>query len=131
MALDATTSERMEVAARDAMPDTGPRKDYMTRIEGPIAQDAEEIFHERWAHQRRSAPEYSENASDYEVVRDVSPRSPTACRRRSPPRCPSRSASTRSPRRGSTPIENARAVHLHRGPVLPDPDAQRGDHAIA
>ncbi|MBN8611752.1 MAG: hypothetical protein J0L92_14250 [Deltaproteobacteria bacterium] len=70
MALDATTSERMDVAAHDAMPDTGPRKDYMTRIEGPIAQDAEEIFHERWAHQREERVEYSENASDYEVIRD-------------------------------------------------------------
>ena len=70
MALDATTSERMDVAAHDAMPDTGPRKDYMTRIEGPIAQDAEEIFHERWAHQIDVGAEYSGNASDYDVVRD-------------------------------------------------------------
>jgi phosphatidylserine/phosphatidylglycerophosphate/cardiolipin synthase-like enzyme len=70
MALDASTSARMDVAARDEMPDTGPRKDYMTRIEGPIAQDAEEIFHERWAHQLSEGVEYSGNASDYEIVRD-------------------------------------------------------------
>jgi phosphatidylserine/phosphatidylglycerophosphate/cardiolipin synthase-like enzyme len=71
MAIDASTSDRMDVAARDAMPDTGPRKDYMARIEGPIVEDAEEIFHARWAHQRAERVEYSANASDYEVVRDL------------------------------------------------------------
>ncbi len=70
MGLDATTAERMAVAAHDEMPETGPRKDYTTRIEGPIAQDAEDIFHERWAHQIDVGAEYSENASDYDVVRD-------------------------------------------------------------
>jgi phosphatidylserine/phosphatidylglycerophosphate/cardiolipin synthase-like enzyme len=70
MALDATTADRMDVAAHDAMPDTGPRKDFMTRIEGPIAQDAEEIFHERWAHQLAAGVDYAANASDYEIVRE-------------------------------------------------------------
>lgn len=70
MALDATTADRMEVEAHEAMPDSGPRKDYMTRIEGPIAQDAEEIFHARWSYQMDVGAEYSANASDYEIVRD-------------------------------------------------------------
>jgi len=64
MAIDASTSDRMDVAARDAMPDTGPRKDYMTRIEGPIVEDAEDIFHARWAHQASEGLEYARNATD-------------------------------------------------------------------
>ncbi len=71
MAIDASTSARMDVAAHDAMPDSGPRKDYMTRLEGPIVEDAEEIFHARWTHQRAEGAEYSGNASDYAVVRDL------------------------------------------------------------
>ncbi|GAB4213516.1 MAG: hypothetical protein OHK0013_37460 [Sandaracinaceae bacterium] len=71
MAIDASTRERMDVANEDAMPDYGPRKDYMARIEGPIVQDAEEIFHQRWAGQLAAGVDYSENASDYEIVRDL------------------------------------------------------------
>lgn len=71
MAIGATTAERREVAERDELPDMGPRKDYMARIEGPIAQDAEEIFHSRWAHQLAQGVEYAGNASDYDIVRGL------------------------------------------------------------
>jgi hypothetical protein len=71
MAMGASTSDRMTVAARDAMPSYGPRKDYMARIEGPIVEDAEEIFHARWSHQRTEGVDYSGNTTDYEVVRDL------------------------------------------------------------
>jgi hypothetical protein len=70
MALGASSRDRMDVAAGEELPDNGPRKDYMTRIEGPIAQDAEEVFHARWAHLLDERVEYSANASDYEVVRE-------------------------------------------------------------
>ena len=70
MLIGATTADRMEVAAHDALPDTGPRKDYMTRLEGPIVEDVEELFHMRWAHQIAEGAEYAENASDYTVARD-------------------------------------------------------------
>lgn len=70
MLLGSTTAERMAVAAHEALPDTGPRKDFMTRLEGPIVEDVEELFHMRWAHQITAGAEYSENASDYAVARD-------------------------------------------------------------
>jgi phosphatidylserine/phosphatidylglycerophosphate/cardiolipin synthase-like enzyme len=71
MTLDATTAERMEVAAHDALPDTGPRKDYMTRLEGPIVEDVDEVFHERWQHLMESGVDYSANASAYDVARGL------------------------------------------------------------
>lgn len=70
MLLGASTAERMAVAAHEALPDTGPRKDFMTRLEGPIVEDVEELFHMRWAHQLGAGVEYAENASDYTVIRD-------------------------------------------------------------
>jgi phosphatidylserine/phosphatidylglycerophosphate/cardiolipin synthase-like enzyme len=43
MAIDASTRDRMDVAAEEEMPDYGPRKDDRARIEGPNVKDAEEI----------------------------------------------------------------------------------------
>ncbi|MFO0683018.1 MAG: phospholipase D-like domain-containing protein [Sandaracinus sp.] len=70
MLFDASTADRMAVASHERLPDTGPRKDFMTRLEGPIVEDVEELFHMRWAHQIEAGVDYSENASDYTVARD-------------------------------------------------------------
>ena len=70
MLFDSTTSERMDVLDRDALPDTGPRKDYMTRIEGPLVQDVEDLFEMRWQERIDAFEEYSENATSFDVIRD-------------------------------------------------------------
>ncbi len=71
MLFDATQAEREAVADHDEFPDTGPRKDYMVRIEGPAAQDAADIFKKRWDLLRYEGVEYSNNSSAFEVVRDI------------------------------------------------------------
>ncbi|MFK7988422.1 MAG: phospholipase D-like domain-containing protein [Sandaracinaceae bacterium] len=73
MNFDASAEDRLAVVNREALPDLGPRKDYMTRIEGPIVQDAEDVFHQRWAYLLDQTAEYSEYASDYTVRRDQAP----------------------------------------------------------
>lgn len=70
MAIDATTAERLAVADGDALPDSGPRKDFMTRIEGPVVQDVDEVFQIRWETQLDSSVMYAENATPFEIVRD-------------------------------------------------------------
>ncbi|MGE0788204.1 MAG: phosphatidylserine/phosphatidylglycerophosphate/cardiolipin synthase family protein [Sandaracinaceae bacterium] len=65
MAFDATATDRLDVVNRMALPDNGPRKDYMVRLEGPSVEDAEDIFHERWANQLSEGVTYAEYASDY------------------------------------------------------------------
>jgi phosphatidylserine/phosphatidylglycerophosphate/cardiolipin synthase-like enzyme len=73
LVFDATREEREAVASREELPDLGPRKDYMVRIEGPAAQDVAEVFQERWAEVLALGVEYSENATDFEVERDIAP----------------------------------------------------------
>lgn len=70
MLFDATNQDRADVASKDRLPDTGPRKDYLTRLEGPVVQDVEELFHLRWRHQLDEQVDYAENASDFEIGRD-------------------------------------------------------------
>lgn len=74
MLFDATTEDRVAVAAREMLPDNGPRKDYMVRVEGPSAQDVADVFHNRWAEVLALGVDYSENASDFSVGRDIEPR---------------------------------------------------------
>ncbi len=71
MLFDATTAEREDVAAGEAFPDTGPRKDYMMRIEGPAAQDAADIFKQRWDLLLYEGVDYSQNASPFTVDHDL------------------------------------------------------------
>lgn len=58
---------RQEVVARDHLPDIGPRKDYMVRLEGPSAIDAEDMFHQRWEFLRRTRARYSPDSSAYSL----------------------------------------------------------------
>jgi phosphatidylserine/phosphatidylglycerophosphate/cardiolipin synthase-like enzyme len=71
MLFDATTDDRQAVAAKSQQPDMGPRKDYIMRLAGPAAQDAADIFHERWSYMRESGVDYSQNATDFQVKRDI------------------------------------------------------------
>ena len=67
-------STRNKVKAKDRKPDTGPRKDYMVRVDGPSAQDAADIFHERWEYLRGKGVKYAENNTGFNVKRDIAPR---------------------------------------------------------
>lgn len=67
MLFGSTTAQRAAVVAHDHLPDNGPRKDYMVRIEGPSVRDAEDVFHERWRYLLDTHARYSEDASDFTV----------------------------------------------------------------
>ncbi len=67
----ASTSARLAVKNKEALPDNGPRKDYLMRIDGPAAQDVADVFQERWQHQLADKVEYSQNASPFSVGRDI------------------------------------------------------------
>jgi phosphatidylserine/phosphatidylglycerophosphate/cardiolipin synthase-like enzyme len=71
MLFDASTADRWDVYDGEALPDSGPRKDYMIRIEGPAAQDAADVFKRRWDLLLYEEADYSENASAFEVDRDI------------------------------------------------------------
>ncbi len=74
MALGAFDATRDLVAGKHRHPDTGPRKDYMLRIEGPAAQDVADVFHERWDHLREIKAKHSEATTPFTVERDIAPR---------------------------------------------------------
>ncbi|MFO0672397.1 MAG: phospholipase D-like domain-containing protein [Polyangiaceae bacterium] len=73
MAPDASASNKLAVINKTRQPDNPPRKDYMVRIDGPAAQDVEDVFHERWEFLRKSGVKHSEYASGYDVKRDIAP----------------------------------------------------------
>ncbi|MCC6873938.1 MAG: hypothetical protein IT378_06450 [Sandaracinaceae bacterium] len=70
MLIDSDNAARMAVVDHEELPDTGPRKDYMTRIDGPLVQDVDEMFHQRWQTLLDESAMYSENASAFTVRRD-------------------------------------------------------------
>lgn len=69
MPIDASTSERLEVVDKEELPEFGPRRDYMTRIEGPLVQDVDEVFHLRWQDRLDAGEEYSEHNTPFTVLR--------------------------------------------------------------
>jgi hypothetical protein len=71
MVFEATTSEREEVLAREADPDTGPRKDLMMFIDGPIVEDVAEVFKVRWDYLIGEGVRFAENASTFDIVTDL------------------------------------------------------------
>jgi hypothetical protein len=71
MKTDATMDARLDVAGMTRVPDEPPRKDYMVRIEGPSAQDVDDVFHERWDFLRKQAVKFSENTSQFDVKHDL------------------------------------------------------------
>jgi len=74
MKFDASESTRQQVVTKTRAPDLGPRKDYMVRIEGPAAQDAADVFKKRWDHLKSIKATHSENATSFDVQREIAPR---------------------------------------------------------
>lgn len=74
MNFDATTEEREAVAAKETLPDNGPRKDYMVRIDGPSSQDVADVFHKRWAQAIEDGVEHASRATDFEVRTEIGAR---------------------------------------------------------
>jgi phosphatidylserine/phosphatidylglycerophosphate/cardiolipin synthase-like enzyme len=74
MDYDATAEERNAVAVHEELPDNGPRKDYMVRIQGPAVQDVVDIFKQRWDLARLEGADYAANSSEFEVNRDLAER---------------------------------------------------------
>ena len=74
MALGAFDVTRGLVAAKNRKPDQGPRKDYMVRLEGPVAEDVADVFHERWEHLRDIKAKNSDQTSTFPVSHDIAPR---------------------------------------------------------
>lgn len=73
MLFNSSTSARQAVVAREALPDNGPRKDYLVRIEGPAVRDAQDIFHRRWRYLLDTRARYSDDASDFTVAPPPAP----------------------------------------------------------
>ncbi len=67
MEFDASTSDREDVAAKQKEPDFPPRKDYMTRLEGPIVRDVVDVFDRRWDHQLDEDVEYADRSTPVDV----------------------------------------------------------------
>jgi phosphatidylserine/phosphatidylglycerophosphate/cardiolipin synthase-like enzyme len=71
MEYKATTTQRLAVKSKESLPDRGPRKDYMVRIEGPAAQDVADVFQIRWQHQLDHQAEYAQNSTPFTVKRSI------------------------------------------------------------
>ena len=63
-----TAEERQAVQERRALADTGPRKDYVIRIEGPGARDVDAILHGRWELGRATGDLWAEYTSAWELL---------------------------------------------------------------
>ncbi|MBW2459670.1 MAG: hypothetical protein JRI68_34575, partial [Deltaproteobacteria bacterium] len=73
MLFDATTEERVAVMNKEQLPDMGPRKDYMIRLDGPAAQDVADVFQSRWDLLLEQGVEYAVHNTPFEVWRDIPP----------------------------------------------------------
>jgi phosphatidylserine/phosphatidylglycerophosphate/cardiolipin synthase-like enzyme len=71
MGFGASEADRLAVLAKEKKPATGPRKDYYLRIQGPAAQDAADVFHERWEYQIAEGVDFAEKSTSFEVARDI------------------------------------------------------------
>jgi phosphatidylserine/phosphatidylglycerophosphate/cardiolipin synthase-like enzyme len=70
MEYGASDAARQDVRDKEALPDLGPRKDYMVRIDGPAVQDVADVFHKRWELARLEDVEFSGNATPFTVDRE-------------------------------------------------------------
>ena len=68
MAFSASRSEREDVAAKEELPATRPRKDYMVRIQGPASRDVDAVFAKRWSYLLDRHAEYFENSTAFDVI---------------------------------------------------------------
>ncbi len=67
MTFEASAAEREAVLNREELPDVTPRRDYMMRIEGPVAGDVEEYLRARWELGMTEGALYAEYATKFEV----------------------------------------------------------------
>jgi len=71
MLFDATQAEREAVMNKEALPENGPRKDYILRVQGPAAQDVADVFQKRWAHQITKGVTYADKSTGFTVERNL------------------------------------------------------------
>ncbi|MFH1434473.1 MAG: phospholipase D-like domain-containing protein [Pseudomonadota bacterium] len=71
MPFDATVEQREAVLRRQSFSDTGPRKDMMLWLDGPIVQDVADVFKKRWDYLIEDGVRFSGNSSTFDVNRDV------------------------------------------------------------
>ncbi len=71
MPYDADQDARLDVLNGDEVADLIARKDYMVRFEGPAAQDAADVFQQRWEHLIDEEVDFSENATEFDVDRSI------------------------------------------------------------
>jgi phosphatidylserine/phosphatidylglycerophosphate/cardiolipin synthase-like enzyme len=71
MKFGASYEDRLAVMNKEKLPDMGPRKDYLLRIQGPAAQDVADVFQRRWQHQLDSKVEYAAQSTPFEVNRAI------------------------------------------------------------
>ncbi|MFK8002095.1 MAG: phosphatidylserine/phosphatidylglycerophosphate/cardiolipin synthase family protein [Polyangiales bacterium] len=65
MEFDTSLGRRMDVITRERQTDTPPRKDFFTRIEGPVVEDVNAIFEQRWSYLIDTDVEYADEASPF------------------------------------------------------------------
>jgi len=71
MEFGASESDRQAVSDRDLLPDHPPRKDYAVYVTGPIVQDVQDVFQTRWQYLIDTGQTYADNASVFEVGRNL------------------------------------------------------------
>jgi phosphatidylserine/phosphatidylglycerophosphate/cardiolipin synthase-like enzyme len=71
MTFESTVEDREAVLSRAAEPDTGPRKDMMMMIDGPIVEDAAEVFKARWDVAMSEGVRFSENSTAFDILTDL------------------------------------------------------------
>ncbi len=70
MEIGASDAARQDVRDKESLPDLGPRKDYMVRVDGPAVQDVADVFHRRWELARFENVEYSDRSTMFTVDRE-------------------------------------------------------------
>jgi phosphatidylserine/phosphatidylglycerophosphate/cardiolipin synthase-like enzyme len=78
MEIDASNTEREDVADRLEFPDTVPRKDYGIKLRGPAARDVEEVMWKRWEYAIEQGEQYSEYATKFDLMEPAAPGSTPA-----------------------------------------------------
>ncbi|MDP6942790.1 MAG: phospholipase D-like domain-containing protein [Myxococcota bacterium] len=73
MSFEATAEARFDVMDKAYVPDFGPRKDYMVRIEGPSVIDAVDVFKQRWDTLLTSGVDNAELATSFAQQAPPSP----------------------------------------------------------
>jgi hypothetical protein len=65
----ASPADRRAVARKERLPDFEPYKDYMVRVEGPMVNDAVDIFHKRWRYLLDEDVTYADRSTAFTPTR--------------------------------------------------------------